>query len=99
MCEKNYKEKDAKIQFMMLNKCTKCLSWAALQQTCWLLLHDIIFSVSAPNMHRSFERHQKLSNDAKHKKMPNKNFKELKPSCHLRCPLAVKSNSKKNQLE
>ena len=34
ICEKNYKEKDMKIQFMILNKCTKCFSWPAHQQTC-----------------------------------------------------------------
>ena len=57
ICEKNYEEKDMKIQFMILNKCTKCLSCSAHQQTCWLPLYDIICSISVSNMHGSSGQH------------------------------------------
>ena len=57
ICEKNYKEKDAKIQCMMLYKWTKCLSCPAHQQTFWIFLHDIICLISVPNMHGSSGRH------------------------------------------
>ena len=38
---------------MILNKSTKCLTWPAHQQTCWLPFHDIIYSISVPKMHGS----------------------------------------------
>ena len=55
--EKNKKKKGAKIQFMILIKCTKSLSWSPHQQTWWLLFHDIICSISVLNKHSSSGRH------------------------------------------